>query len=155
MLRIATPDDIEKIGKLLWMMTAEIGVGRVNEQKAREAVNRTLLERDSCCILAERKGAVVGCLGLVMTAWWYSDDRFLTDLFFFVHPDHRADKNDDGENGGHATRLVSVAKVLARKKGVPLVLQVGTDIDPIPKIRFMRKHMEPFGGAFIFKPEAA
>lgn len=155
MLRIATPDDLEKIGALLWMMTAEIGVGRVNESKAREAVNRTLLEPHSCCILAERKGDVVGCLGLVMTSWWYSTDRFLMDLFFFVHPQHRADKHEEGENGGHASRMIAVAKILACKKAVPLVLSVGTDIDPIPKIRFMRKHMEPFGGSFIFKPEAA
>lgn len=152
-VRIATPDDLEEIGKLLWMMTAEIGVGRVNEPKAREAVSKIV--NDGSCILAERKGKIVGVLGLTLTSWWYSSDRFMCDLFFFVHPEHRSDVNADGENAGHATKMIAWAKAAANVAKVPLVISVGTDIDPIPKVRFMRKHMEPFGGAFIHKPRAA
>lgn len=154
-LRLATPDDLEQIGKLLWMMTAEIGVGRVNEPKAREAVSNIVNAKNGACILAERKGQIVGTLGLTMTSWWYSSDRFMTDLFFFVHPDHRADLTEGGENAGHASRMIAWAKAAADKARVPLVLSVGTDIDAIPKIRFMRKHLTPFGGSFIHKPRAA
>lgn len=154
-LRLATPADLEPIGSLLWSMHHEIGIGRVSERKAREAVLRTLTEPASCCILAERDGHIVGALGLVMTSWWYSDERFLTDLFFFVDPNHRADKNAAGENAGHATKLIAWAKAAARKLSVPLVVSVGTEIAPMPKVRFMSKHMKPFGGSFIYKPGAA
>ncbi len=151
-LRLATPDDIEQVGTLLWLMLDEIGIGAVNEPKAREAVTRSI--RENSCLVTEWQGEIVGVLGLVMTSWWYSSDRFLTDVFFFVHPQHRADRNEGGENAGHATKLIAWAKAAAKRVKVPLVLSVGTDIAPLPKIRFMRKHMEPFGGSFIYKPVA-
>lgn len=158
-LRVATPADIEEIGKLLYLMHAEIGIGRVNEPKAREAV--TNIVNNGSCILALRKDKIVGALGLVETSWWFGLDNFITDLFFFVDPAHRADINADGENAGHATRMISWAKhtvnLLSAKRGIviPLILSVGTDVDPMPKIRFMRKHLQPFGGSFIHKPKAA
>lgn len=152
-LRIATPADLEEIGKLLWMMTGEIGIGRVFEPKAREAVSKIVNEGG--CILAERKGAIVGILGLTLTSWWYSKDNFITDLFFFVHPKHRSDLNEAGDNAGHAAKMIAWAKAAADRAQVPLVLSVGTDIAPLPKIRFMRKHMNPFGGSFIHKPRMA
>lgn len=154
-LRLATHSDLEHIGSLLWSMHREIGIASVSERKAREAVLRTLNEPTSCCILAEREGKIVGVLGLVLTSWWYSEERFLTDLFFFVDPSHRADVHANGENAGHATKLIAWAKAAARKLNVPLVISVGTEIAPLPKVRFMSKHMNPFGGSFIYKPGAA
>lgn len=154
-LRLATPDDQPELENLLRLMLAEIGLARVNEPKAREAISRTLRERTSACALAEWNGEIVGALGLVLTSWWYSSDNFMTDLFFFIHPEHRADKNVSGENAGHATKLIGWAKDAADRLNIPLVISVGTDIAPLPKVRFMSKHMRPFGGSFIHKPRAA
>ena len=67
-LRLATPDDIEQVGKLLWLMLDEIGIGAVNEPKAREAVARSINENS--CLVTEWQGEIVGVLGLVMTSWW-------------------------------------------------------------------------------------
>jgi hypothetical protein len=152
-MRIATPEDVSRIEDLLREMHTEIGVGRLDEDKARGAILPLIQSRQ--CIVATRGDEIVGSVGLTLTSFWYSKDTFLTDMWFFVHPDHRNDKNEKGENGGHATKLIAAAKKVADLRKVPLVLQVGSSKGAVPKFKFFAKHMTPFGGAFVHFPRAA
>lgn len=153
MLRIATPDDVPALTELLTSMHHEIGVGRLDEEKARGAALPIIEKRQ--CIVALKGEKIVGSVGLVLTSFWYSRDLFMTDMWFFVHPDHRGDKNEGGENAGHATRLIAAAKAAADLRNIPLVLQVGSSKGAVPKFKFFSKHMTPFGGAFVHFPKAA
>lgn len=152
-LRIATPTDIELIGDLLRLMHTEIGIGRANEAKARVAV--TDIVNKGQCIVATKGGKIVGSIGLALTSFWYSSDVFMIDQWFFVHPEFRADKNEGGENAGHASKLVEAAKAAADLRGVPLVIQVGSTKDTMAKVRWFSKRMQPFGGAFVHFPKKA
>jgi GNAT superfamily N-acetyltransferase len=143
MLSVATPDDFEAVYELLKVMHAENGIGRVDEPKARGAISEVI--NANGCLLAWQGDRIVGSVGLTMTSWWYSRENFLTDMWFFVHPDHRAE--------GHATRLIAWMKTAAKHAGIPVVLSVGTKVDSLSKLKFFRKHMTPFGGAFIYEPE--
>lgn len=145
MLSVATPDDLAEVFNLLLVMHAENGVGRLDEPKARGAISEII--NSGGCLISKQNGKIVGSVGLTMTSWWYSRDRFLVDEWFFVHPDHRAE--------GHATQLIGWMKTAAKTSGIPVVLSVGTTVDALSKLKYFRKHLTPFGGAFIYQPEAA
>jgi len=145
MLSVATPDDLEEVFTLLLVMHAENGVGRLDEPKARGAISEII--NSGGCLISKQNGKIVGSVGLTMTSWWYSQDRFLVDEWFFVHPDHRAE--------GHATQLIGWMKTAAQTCGTPVVLSVGTTVDALSKLKYFRKHLTPFGGAFIYQPKAA
>jgi len=145
MLRIATPDDLEAICTLLRSMHSEIGIGRVDDDTARGAISDIIQKGQ--CVVAEKDGAIVGSVGLTMTQWWYSKDLLFTDQWFFVHPAHR--------QHGLATRLVNFIKGVADKWKIPAVISVGTTVETLPKLKFFKKHMKPFGGSFIHIPKAS
>ncbi len=76
----------------------------------------------------------------------------LKDMFFFIHPEHRADKNEGGENAGHASKMIAWGKEASEITGLPLVIEMASEVDTAIKLRWFRKHMQQFGGAFIYVP---
>lgn len=145
MLTLATSDDLTEVCDLLRVMHAENGVGRVNEAKALGVISQRIA--DGGCMISRQRGVVVGSVAIYRDTWWYSDETVFFDQWFFVHPEHR--------NEGHAVRLIAALKQACRSSGVPLVLSVGTTIDALSKLKFFKKHLTPFGGAFLYRPEAA
>lgn len=144
MLSIATSDDLPQVFDLLKVMHAENGVGRVNEAKALGVISQRIND-GGCMITRHKAGHLVGTVAVYRSTWWYSDETALFDQWFFVHPEHR--------NEGHAVRLIAALKQAARNTGIPLVFSVGTTVDALSKLKFFKKHMTPFGGSFIFRPE--
>lgn len=144
MLTLATPDDLTEVCDLLRVMHTENGVGRVNEAKALGVITERINEGG--CMISRSHGKVVGSVAVYRSNWWYSDESVFFDQWFFVHPEHR--------NEGHAVRLIAALKQACRNTGTPLVLQVGTTVDALSKLKFFKKHLTPFGGAFLFRPDA-
>ena len=144
MISLATPENLEEVCDLLRVMHAENGVGRVNEDKARGVITKRIQEGG--CIVARSHGRLVGTVAIYKDMWWYSDELAFFDQWFFVHPEHRSE--------GHAVRRLAALKQACRNTGVPLVLHVGTTVDALSKLKFFKKHLTPFGGSFIFQPEA-
>lgn len=153
MLRIATPDDLDAVCALLEVMDAEQALGRVNDQKARAAVSEIV--NNNSCLVTEWRGGIVGSLGLYMSDTWRSDDRILSARWFYVHPEHRADKNENGHNAGHATKLIAWAKAAADIKRMPLVIGADAPGGQTHVFRLLRKHMTPLNGAFVHYPKVA
>jgi GNAT superfamily N-acetyltransferase len=143
MIELATAPDLEGVCDLLRVMHQENGVGRVNEAKALGVISSRIEEGG--CLVSRQNGVIVGSIAVYRSNWWYSDEVAFFDQWFFVHPKHRTE--------GHASRLIAAMKQAARNTGVPFVLQVGTTIDALSKLRFFKKHMTPFGGAFIYIPQ--
>lgn len=143
MLAIATSDDLQEVCDLLRVMHAENGVGRVNETKALGVITQTI--NAGHCLITRDQGQVVGSMGLYRSQWWYSDDPVFFDQWFFVHPKHRS--------SGHALRLISAMKAISAQNKTPFVLSVGTTVDTLEKLRFFRKHLQPFGGSFVYLPD--
>jgi len=144
MISVATPDDLPEICELLRAMHAENGVGQVNDKKALGVITQRI--NDGGCMICRQHGRLVGSVAIYKDTWWYSDEKVFFDQWFFVHPEFRA--------FGHATRLLAALKQACRNTGVPLVLHVGTPIDALSKLKFFKKHLTPFGGSFVFYPDA-
>lgn len=143
MLSVATLADLDEMCELLWVMHAENGVGQLDKPKARGAISEVIA--NGGCLISRQNDRIVGSVGLVMCEWWYSKDKALMDKWFFVHPAHRTE--------GHATRLIAAAKAAARNTGIPFVTAVSTTVDTLSKLKFFKRHLTPFGGAFIFEPK--
>lgn len=145
MMRMAEPSDLEAIGKLLYLMHAEVAVLTVDEPKARETVTAIVNSRQ-CLVSCDDTGQIVGSLGLIYgEPFWYSSDRGLMDKWFYIHPDHRG--------GTHAQDLIVTAKKLARIAGIPLWVGVSSTKKTVRKMLFLEKWMQPFGGMFYYLPE--
>jgi|TARA_R100001086_G_C11832837_1_gene257031 GNAT superfamily N-acetyltransferase len=144
-LSIATNDDLAEVCDLLRVMHDENGIGRVNEEKALGVISSHIEEGG--CIISRSNGDLVGSVGIYQDTWWYSDEKAFFDRWFFVHPEHRT--------GGHAVRLLGAIKQAARNESRPFVLHVGTTVNAWAKLKFFRKHLTPFGGSFVYMPEAA
>jgi hypothetical protein len=60
----------------------------------------------------------------------------------------------DASNAGHASRLIEWARAASDRCGIPVVIEMATLQDTQIKLRWFRKRMLQFGGAFIHVPRA-
>lgn len=146
MMRVATPDDLEAVYQLLLVMHGEYAnIGRVDAAKARGAILDII--KSGGCIVAEQNGEIVGSVGIFKSASWFSSDEVWSDQWFFIHPDHR--------KHGLATQFIACLKAAANSENRPFVLSVNTTARTLTKLKYFKKHMQQFGGSFIYFPKAA
>ena len=145
-MRVAKPDDLDA---LLQFLVLEF-YGRhqdrlpaLNLSRATAGVRRTL--RDGAVFVQEDAEGIVGSLGLLETeAAWFTDDRVLTDAWFFVLPNRRGARA--------ATALLRVAQGAARSVGLPLAMSVGTGDHAERKDKFFRRNgFTPLGGSYLWR----
>ncbi|QCG94968.1 GNAT family N-acetyltransferase [Azospirillum sp. TSA2s] len=139
-IRDATDVDLPALIGLLRVMHAEVGIGRLDEPKAVGMISHVLTS--GAVFVAELDGAIVGSVGLTADSWWYSQDRFLTDVWTFVHPDARKTRA--------AALLIGEARAMAKRLGAPLVLGLFNRVEIDRKAQFyQRLGLEPVGVWFF------
>lgn len=139
--RRADPGDLEAVVSLIVAMHAENGIGRFDIRKVRALVDRLIVQGSAIVLLAD--GKPVGAVGLDVSEWWYSGDRFVGDYFFFVHPAYRSAEA--------ARTLMDAAKGYAGERGLPLLMGPLTRVDTEAKIRWYRRQGFEQVGAFMLK----
>lgn len=90
-IRKAVEGDIDALITLLYDMHDETDYKffKVNENKARYALLRWLIQTDAVMFVAEEKGELIGVVaGSVFTPWFSDDDKVMEQLFF-VKQEHR------------------------------------------------------------------
>lgn len=142
--RKATHDDAVAIYELLVVMREE---GRYPEENPDKAMNAILdvIER-GVAVAIERAGKMIASAGLIVTTWWFADAQFLTDLWVFVHPEHRKSRA--------AILLMRAMQGVAVATKLPLRVQNGTLVETDKKNRFFARYMQPVGESFIWRPPA-
>lgn len=112
-----TPFTIERAGtdeasfvdvfRLMLALHREGGFGVLNADKTAEGVYRALAE-GMTFVARLAAGEAVGVLIMIEFPFWYSDDTFLEDRAFYVHPDFRQRPGFTGPSVGvallHAAR---------------------------------------------------
>ena len=126
MVRLAATDaDAVAIHAFLCEVAGKSGALRcpVNPEKSMREVWRIVRAFDLAApdeapygfaLVAEQAGTLVGTLGAICPAWWYGDERFFTDRFFFVRPEH----------AGAGAALIAEADALARAAELPFILHL-------------------------------
>ena len=111
-VRHATPADFAAIEAMLIEMHAEQArIGSLSLPKVRACIEECLDRGTILLTLAPGTLAPVGCCGLVLAQYWFSEDWHLTDRFLFVHPQHR--------RRPHARALLRAAVEFRRKLAQP------------------------------------
>ena len=89
MLRLATVEDISEIYMMLMVMHSGtvVGTSPVDSEKLTAAINNTL--HKGIVIVFEVDGKIAGSIAGLETSDWWSSDKYLADMWFFVYKEHR------------------------------------------------------------------
>ena len=89
MLRLATVEDISELYMMLQVMHSETidGTSPIDSEKLTSAINNAL--HRGVVVVAEIDNKTVGSIGGMETSDWWSSEKYLADLFFFVYKEHR------------------------------------------------------------------
>jgi len=88
-LRLATVEDISELYMMLQVMHSETidGTSPIDSEKLTSAINNAL--HRGVVVVAEIDNKIVGSIGGMETSDWWSSEKYLADLFFFVYKEHR------------------------------------------------------------------
>jgi len=88
-IRRAVPEDVSQIHKMLIDMYSriEIPASPLSEKKVLDVV-KSAMEK-GIVIVAEVEGKIIGSLGGMANSDWWSEQKHLSDIWFYVSPDKR------------------------------------------------------------------
>jgi N-acetylglutamate synthase-like GNAT family acetyltransferase len=88
-IRRAVPEDISEIYKLLIDMynRVEVPASPVSSHKLMNVINTAI--HKGIVLIAEVEGKIIGSLGGMTNSDWWSEEKHLGDLWFYVYPDKR------------------------------------------------------------------
>lgn len=143
-VRTATPEDEEAVMNLIRLNT-EAGLFPINEEKVRALVKPSLyLHRGIIGVIGPRT-RLEGLVILRLSEHWYSDEVFLEEMCFYVHPDYRSAK------GGRGRKLMEFSKKTSEKMGIPLIIGILSNSRMTAKVRlYKRQFGDPVGEMFIY-----
>lgn len=147
-VRLATRADEPDVMRLLHLMHAEGGMGRLDEGSAREMFDRAFDRKGGIIGAIDCDGKMCAMIYLLITRWWYTLDNHLEELFNFVHPDYR--------HTNYAISMIDFAKKCSDDLSkiaefhIPLVIGVLTSKRMAAKVRMYRKSLGyPSGAVFV------
>ena len=88
-IRRAVPKDVSELHKMLIDMYSriEIPASPLSKNKILAVIKETM--ETGIVIVAEVEGKIIGSLGGVASCDWWSDEKTLGDMWFYVTPDKR------------------------------------------------------------------
>lgn len=88
-IRRATVDDIPELYKLLSAMHdgVVIPIAPMSEGKVLHMIKHMIDK--GIVLVAEEKGKIIGSQAGNLASDWWSEEKFLSDMWFFVHPNNR------------------------------------------------------------------
>ena len=89
MLRMATVQDLSELYVMLHVMHSETidGTSPIDSEKLISAINTAL--HKGIVLVFEIDDKIVGSIGGLENSDWWSDKKYLSDLWFFVYKQHR------------------------------------------------------------------
>ena len=89
MTRLATVNDITAIIELGRRIASfSFSKAQVHDLTARKHLAQAINDHTQIVLVAEHKGQVVGFLVGAVIPYWFSKDKFATDLAFYCHEQH-------------------------------------------------------------------
>ena len=89
MIRLATVEDLSEIYMMLNVMHSETieGTSPIDSEKLTSAINNAL--HKGVVIVFDINGKIAGSIAGVETSDWWSSEKYLADMWFFVYKEHR------------------------------------------------------------------
>jgi len=128
-VRVATEDDYEGLFELLAGMHKEMAIAPLNVDKAAASISEGVINGEVLVAL-DKKGKIVGTIGVIEEKWWYSDSSYLMDRFFYTA------RSERGDEIGKA--LLEAVTVFSDSRNLPLILSVMNPKRARPNKRWQR-----------------
>lgn len=141
---------VRKVLEFLRGMHEEVGQAPLNDLKAMREIYR--VSKEGALLIVQNGDDIAASCGLVQGEYWYTDAPFMTNRWFYVHPDRRA--------AGTAFRmLVREVQAIVNDSGVIanidfLVKKRGAGALELQR-EAERYTLAPRGTVVSFKPRAA
>jgi hypothetical protein len=95
------------------------------------------------CIVAVKDDTIIGSAGISPQSPWFTEDVFLGDSWFYIHPDHRV--------SSAAAKMKKSLQTFAKNAGKDLVLAVHSTDNAERKNKFFARDMALMGSTFVYK----
>ncbi len=143
MIRLATVNDITQIIELGRRAAAfSFAKAKVDDLTARRHLAQAINDKTQIILVAEHKGKLVGFLVGAVIPYWFSKDKFATDLAFYCHENH----------GNYAPFMAKKFIRWAKKqpKVIDVSMAVSTGVKHVERIGALYKKigMTEVGGVF-------
>lgn len=140
-LRAATLDDADAIYDLLMGFYAENGVGKLYPAGVRQKIAALCDPSNGMIVCAILGGRIVGCMGIELRRWFWSEQWTLAEVWTYVMPAAR--------RSSAALRMLKEANAIAERYGVPFIFGVFTPVDTNRKKRLFSRFGREFGATYV------
>jgi hypothetical protein len=141
-VRLATKKDEDELMGLCKELHEDNGLFSFNEDMVRGMLGRAFERRGGIIGAIDHDGKIAGCIYLLLSNFWYSQDHHLEELFSYIRPPFR--------KSSYATDLIVFAEHCAKTLSIPLVIGVLTSKRMEAKVRlYSRKLGNPAGAFFV------
>lgn len=145
--------DEEALMELAIVNNRENGVAPLSETKMRNMIRKGI-NHDGCIIgVIDGAEGLAGSIGMLITQWWYSDSWHLEEIWNFVHPDYRKQKETNGVSC--ANKLLHFAKWSSEQMQMPLLIGVIATERMEAKVRLYQRQFPPVGALFYYEQNGA
>jgi GNAT superfamily N-acetyltransferase len=141
-VRLASPQDEEKILDLLMLMHEENGLFEMDYDSVREMVRKVLSRENGIIGVIDGEDEIEAAVCLVIDKLWYAKNWCLNDVFNFVAPKYR--------RSTRAKALISFAKDYSDQVGIPLMMGIVSNVRTEAKIKLLERQMRKAGAFFIY-----
>jgi N-acetylglutamate synthase-like GNAT family acetyltransferase len=141
-VRLASPQDEEKILDLLMLMHEENGLFEMDYDSVREMVRKVLNRENGIIGVIDGEDGIEAAVCLVIDRLWYAKTWCLNDVFNFVAPKYR--------RSTRAKSLISFAKDYSDQVGIPLMMGIVSNVRTEAKIKLLERQMRKAGAFFIY-----
>lgn len=148
--KVIRPADRRRIFELLELMHSEQGIAELapfSASKVEAMIDHVL--KCGLVAIALEDGEIVGTLGVVPEAWWFTEALHWGEKWTFVHPAHRHGASR------HAANLLELCKAIERTPVGPdglryiMVTSVLSRHRTAGKCRLFARHFKPAGQIFM------
>jgi len=140
-VRLAVPEDAERIVALCEMLHEENGLFPLSLAKVHALLDRAFLKQGGIIGVIGEVGEPVAAIYLALDQMYYSETWFLNEAFNFVSPDHR--KSD------YARKLIAYAKACSDAMQMPLLMGILSNQRTEVKARLYERQLEKAGAYFV------
>jgi len=150
-IRIAHPDEGDKIFASLMLLAEENALAPVSEARVRAMIDRCRgpepgKMRDGVIgIIDAPDGRIAATVGIVMSQWWYTNAWHCEEVWGFVDPLHRSGKFN------YAKALIAFSKWWSEQMGMPLIMGVLSTHRTLGKIRLYAREVPLVGAIFMWR----
>jgi hypothetical protein len=144
-VRLAVEADRPALVDLTTLLHGENGLFSLSLKKRDALLDRYFAKEGSIIGVIGDEGAPVATMYLSITQPEYTDEYCLTEVWSFVHPNHRQTT--------HAKHLVEWAKFMATEVKLPLLVGILSTHRTEAKVRLYDRSLDRVGAYFLFGKE--